>query len=69
VEKAISYGSIHDLITETQRVASLFNFEFDVSQYEIQATQGAQLERTKKERLAQHHLNQYCRLKKELEAS
>ena len=69
IEKAISYGSINDLITETQRVASLFNFEFDVSQYEIQATQEAQLERTKKERLAQHHLNQYCRLKKELEAS
>jgi hypothetical protein len=69
IEKAISYGSINDLITETQRVASLFNFEFDVSQYEIQATQEAQLERAKKERLAQHHLQQYQRIIQELEAS
>jgi hypothetical protein len=68
IEKAISYGSINDLITETQRVASLFNFEFDVSQYEIQATQEAQLERAKKERLAQHHLQQYQRIIQELEA-
>jgi hypothetical protein len=69
VEKAISYGSIHDLIKETQRVASLFGFTFDASHYAAQATQGAQLERAKKERLAKHHLEQYCRLKKELEAS
>jgi hypothetical protein len=47
----------------------LFGFTFDASRYTAQATQGAQLERAKKQRLAQHHLNQYCRLKKELEAS
>ncbi len=69
VEKAISYGSIHDLITQTQRVASLFGFTFDATQYETQATQGALKARAEKERLAQHHLNQYYRLKKELEAS
>jgi hypothetical protein len=69
IEKAISFDSIHDLIKETQRVASLFGFTFDASHYAAQATQGAQLERAKKERLAKHHLEQYCRLKKELEAS
>jgi hypothetical protein len=69
IEKAISFDSIHDLITQTQRVASLFGFTFDATQYETQATQGALKARAEKERLAQHHLNQYYRLKKELEAS
>jgi hypothetical protein len=69
IEKAISYGSIQELIDSTQHIATLFGFTFDASRYTAQATQGAQLERAKKQRLAQHHLNQYCRLKKELEAS
>jgi hypothetical protein len=69
VEKAISYGSIHDLITQTQHIASLFSFEFDASRYTGQATQGALNARIAKELLAQHHLEQYYRLKKELEAS
>jgi DNA polymerase III alpha subunit len=69
IEKAISYASIQELIDSTQHIATLFGFTFDASRYTAQATQGAQLERAKKQRLAQHHLNQYCRLKKELEAS
>jgi len=69
IEKPISYGSINDLITETQRVASLFNFEFDASRYAAQATQGALNARAAKELLAQHHLQQYQRIIQELEAS
>jgi hypothetical protein len=69
VEKAISYGSIQELIDSTQHIASLFGFTFDASRYTTQATQGAQLERAKKERLAQHHLQQYQRIIQELEAS
>ncbi len=69
IEKAISYGSIQELIDSTQHIATLFGFTFDATQYETQATQGALKARAEKERLAQHHLNQYYRLKKELEAS
>jgi hypothetical protein len=69
VEKAISYGSIQELIDSTQRVASLFNFEFDASRYAAQATQGALNARATKELLAQHHLQQYQRIIQELEAS
>jgi hypothetical protein len=69
VEKAISYGSIQELIDSTQHIATLFGFTFDASRYTAQATQGALNARVAKELLAQHHLNQYCRLKKELEAS
>ncbi len=69
IEKNISYESIHALIDSTQHIASLFSFEFDVSRYTAQATQRVQKARAAKQLLAQHHLNQYCRLKKELEAS
>jgi hypothetical protein len=69
VGKAISLDSIHTLTRDTQHIASLFGFTFDASRYTTQATQGALNARAAKELLAQHHLNQYCRLKKELEAS
>jgi hypothetical protein len=69
VEKAISYGSIHDLIKETQRVASLFGFEFDATQYETQRKQQEQVERTKKQKAAQYHLQEYQRITQELEVS
>jgi hypothetical protein len=69
IEKAISYRSIQILVKDTQRIATLFGFTFDASRYAAQATQGAQLERAKKERLAQHHLQQYQRIIQELEAS
>jgi hypothetical protein len=73
VEKAISFGSIQKLITDTQHIASLFSFEFDASRYTTQltqlATQGALNARIAKEQLAQYHLETYYRLKQELEAS
>jgi hypothetical protein len=69
VEKAISFGSIQKLITDTQHIASLFSFEFDASRYTTQATQGALNARAAKQLLAQHHLEQYNRLTRELEAS
>jgi hypothetical protein len=68
VEKAISYGSIQELIDSTQHIATLFGFTFDATQYEIQATQGALNARAAKELLAQHHLQQYQRITQELEA-
>jgi hypothetical protein len=69
IEKNISYESIHDLIDSTQHIASLFGFTFDATQYTEQATQGALNARAEKERLAQHHLEQYQRITQELEAS
>jgi hypothetical protein len=73
VEKAISFGSIQKLITDTQHIASLFSFTFDASRYTEQltqlATQGALNARAAKQLLAQHHLEQYNRLTRELEAS
>jgi hypothetical protein len=68
VEKAISYGSIQELIDSTQHIASLFDFTFDASRYTAQATQGALNARAAKELLAQHHLQQYQRITQELEA-
>ncbi len=68
VEKAISFGSIQKLITDTQHIASLFSFEFDASRYTTQATQGALNARIAKQLLAQHHLEQYQRITQELEA-
>lgn len=69
IEKNISYESIHDLIDSTQHIATLFGFTFDATQYTEQATQGALNARAEKERLAQHHLEQYQRITQELEAS
>jgi hypothetical protein len=69
VEKAISYGSIQELIDSTQHIATLFGFTFDASRYAAQATQGALNARAAKELLAQHHLQQYQRIIQELEAS
>jgi hypothetical protein len=68
VEKAISYGSIQELIDSTQHIATLFGFTFDASRYTAQATQGALNARAAKELLAQHHLQQYQRITQELEA-
>jgi len=69
VEKAISLDSIHTLVTQTQHIASLFNFDFDASRYTSQATQGALNARAAKQLLAQHYLQQYQRITQELEAS
>jgi hypothetical protein len=57
------------LIKETQRVASLFGFEFDATQYETQRKQQEQVERTKKQKAAQYHLQEYQRITQELEVS
>lgn len=68
VDKAISLDSIHTLVQQTQHIASLFGFTFDASHYTTQATQGALNARIEKQLLAQHHLQQYTRITKELEA-
>ncbi len=69
IEKNISYESIHALIDSTQHIASLFSFEFDATQYETQRKQQEQLERTKKQKAAQYHFQEYQRITQELEAS
>jgi hypothetical protein len=69
IEKNISYESIHALIDSTQYIATLFNFEFDATQYETKQKQQEQLERTKKQVAAQYHFQEYTRLQQELEAS
>jgi len=57
------------LIDSTQYIATLFNFEFDATQYETKQKQQEQLERTKKQVAAQYHFQEYTRLQQELEAS
>ena len=69
IEKQVSYESIQQLITQTQHIASLFDFEFDALEYETQRKQQEQIERNKKQAAAQYHLEQYKRITKELEAS
>lgn len=69
VERTISLESIHKLVRETQHIASLFNFEFDATQYETKRQQQKQLERAKKQQAAQYHLQEYQRITQELEAS
>lgn len=69
IEKNISFESIHALIDSTQYIASLFNFEFDASQYETKQKQQEQIERTKKQLAAHYHFQEYTRLQQELEAS
>ena len=69
IEKQVSYESIQQLITQTQHIASLFDFEFDALEYETQRKQQEQIERNKKQAAAQYHLEQYTRITKELEAS
>jgi hypothetical protein len=69
IEKNISYESIHALIDSTQYIATLFNFDFDATQYKIKQKQQEQLERSRKEKIAQHHFQEYQRITQELEAS
>lgn len=69
VEKNISSKSINDLVDSIQHIASLFNFEFDATQYETKRQQQEQLERAKKQQAAQYHLREYTRLQKELETT
>lgn len=69
IERQVSYESIQALIDSIQHIASLFDFEFDATQYEIQRKQQEQIERGKKEKAAQYHLREYTRITKELEAS
>lgn len=69
IEKQVSYESIQKLINSIQHIASLFDFEFDASEYETQRKQQEQIERNKKQAAAQYHLEQYTRITKELEAS
>lgn len=69
IEKNISFESIHALIDSTQYIATLFDFDFDATQYETQRKQQEQLERTKKQKAAQYHLEQYQRITQELKAS
>lgn len=69
VEKAISLDSIHTLVQETQRVATLFGFAFDATQYETKRQQHEQEQRAKKQVAAQYHFQEYQRITQELEAS
>ena len=69
VRKAVSFENIQRLIKQTQHIASLFSFDFDATQYTTQATQGALNARIEKQLLAQHHLQQYTRITKELETA
>lgn len=69
VEKNISSKSINDLVDSIQHIASLFDFEFDATQYKKLHQQQKQIERSKKEKTAQYHLQEYQRITKELEAS
>lgn len=69
IEKQVSFESIQSLVNSTQHIATLFGFEFDATQHEIQRKQKEQLERTKKEVAAQYYLEQYNLLIEELEAS
>lgn len=69
IEKQVSYESIQQLINSIQHIASLFNFEFDATQYETKRQQQEQLERAKKQQAAQYHLREYTRLQKELETT
>ena len=69
IEKNISYESIQQLINSIQHIASLFDFEFDATQYETKQKQLQQEERDRKKKAAQWHLEQYTRITKELEVS
>ena len=69
IEKQVSYESIQQLINSIQHIASLFDFEFDATQYETKQKQLQQEERDRKKKAAQWHLEQYKRITKELEAS
>ncbi|QIW88593.1 hypothetical protein [Pseudanabaena phage PA-SR01] len=69
IEKQVSYESIQQLINSIQHIASLFDFEFDATQYETKQKQLQQEERDRKKKAAQWHLEQYTRITKELEAS
>jgi hypothetical protein len=60
VEKAISYGSIQELITQTQNIATLFDFTFDATSYDIKRQQHIETANAAKAARIEYH-------KKELE--
>jgi DNA polymerase III alpha subunit len=62
IEKAISFDSIQELITQTQHIATLFNFVFDATLYDIKRQQHNDKVSAVKAELIEYHRKEIERL-------
>ncbi len=62
IEKAISYGSIQSLLDSTQHIATLFNFVFDATSYDIKRQQHIETASTAKAARIEYHRKEIERL-------